>query len=196
MNYSVYRTSTGEILWSGACMDEDYEALHIPAGAEKAPIGSSAPTQYFCKTAGCAVDFEEPPTRFHVWDWSEQVWKPDVAGAIAELKREVDTLYAEKSQRPVVYEGHAFDAGDASRAAILSWAVCVSGGGQLPPGFVWRDAQNFNHPADAQFVTGLSNLLALHTTAARTVAWSHKLAISQLTNLQALLDYQIGTGWG
>lgn len=46
MEYTVFETATGKILWSGSCMDADYDALHIPEGADKLPLLSSPSNHY------------------------------------------------------------------------------------------------------------------------------------------------------
>ena len=40
MNYTIFETGSGRVLWSGVCDDGDYDFLHVPEGAEKIPVAA------------------------------------------------------------------------------------------------------------------------------------------------------------
>lgn len=196
MNFSVYCESTGEVLWSGTCLDADYENLYVPEGAAKTPRGCDPSLHYVCPQTTEFLELSVAPTRFHIWDWQSRTWLPDLAAAVYVRKKEVDEKLTAVCAEPVTFQGSDFDADDQSQAALLSWVLYVASGAPLPAEFTWRDARNLHHPADAQFLQGLSNLIALRRSAARVIAWKHKQTIDTLSDIGEVLAYPTESGWG
>lgn len=116
--------------------------------------------------------------------------------------REVSTLFDVKSSTPIIVFGIAFDADRVSRERISGTIARLQRGDGLPAGWLgWRDAANEMHWVDDDAPTVLANLVSLSRAiedreqALLIVAWQHKAAIASLTDIDAILSYDVTAGW-
>jgi hypothetical protein len=74
----------------------------------------------------------------------------------------------------VDYNGHTFQADRVSSANITSALVAVGAGISLPPGFVWRTADNVNVPFSPGDLVALGGLALTAVNEAYAKAWALK----------------------
>lgn len=135
------------------------------------------------------------PTAFHAWDWPTKQWFPNLDHAIATRKREIDAERERRNTLPIAYGGSLFDADATALRNIAGWQTQLAAGAVLPEGFVWRDADNVDHPADAAFLNGLGAAITLRGTALYQAAWTHKANIAALTDIDAIIGYDVTANW-
>jgi hypothetical protein len=99
------------------------------------------------------------------------------ADKVAAINAEVERL----GDLPIAYRGALFDADARAQRNVMFWQGQLANGAALPTGFVWRDAANVDHPADAEFVNGLGLAMALRGTALYQAAWAAKGAVAVAT---------------
>ncbi len=103
--YTVYRPATGQILWSGACAEDDFEHQYAPEGAAIVELASDPSSQYFYQ--GVLSDIPAKPDDWSVWSSDLRVWQRASPAEILErqwsairarrdelLKTEVDSINA------------------------------------------------------------------------------------------------------
>jgi hypothetical protein len=110
-------------------------------------------------------------------------------------KAEVDIERERRGYLPIAYAGSTLDADAKAQRNISSWQVQIAAGVQVPSGFVWRDANNVDHAADAAFINGLGAAITIRGTLLYQAAWTHKANIQALTTVEDILAYDITTGW-
>lgn len=135
------------------------------------------------------------PSQSHRWDWSIKSWVADLGAARASRKQHIDAEREQRNALPIAYQGALFDADIQAQRNISAWQTQLAAGAVLPADFVWRDANNVNHPADAAFVHGLGAAITLRGTQLYQAAWAHKVALDALTSMNAILAYDVTTGW-
>lgn len=184
MRYVIASTQSGEIVRVVTC-DEDQASMQAMQGevifqSENA----SAATHYVVDRKLIAYTDEERATKASVgghspggvWSNSEMRWAdgrpPEVQAAAA--RADINNERMRASYAPVEFRGARFDAGPEARAAILNWQVQLLAGAQLPLGFVWRDANNVDHPADGDFLNGLGAAIAMRDSLLRAQTWARK----------------------
>ena len=138
------------------------------------------------------------PTAFHAWDWPTKQWIPNLdagrTGRIQQITRELSTrLYL---------PCNGFDADKVSRERISGMIARLQRGDGLPAGWVgWRDASNQQQWATDDAATVLANLTALSRAiedreqALLVASWTHKANIAALEDIDAILAYDVTTGW-
>jgi hypothetical protein len=102
-------------------------------------------------------------------------------------KAEVDVERDRRILLPFEYAGAMFDGDAKSQRNIQSWQTQIAAGVTLPLGFVWRDAGNVDHPADAAFVDGLGAALTARGTLVYQESWRMKAAIDAAETLDELV---------
>jgi len=90
MNFTIYKTTNGEIIQSGHCQDEDYELQQIPEGCDIIPLASAVRSQYVENAS--IVDKPAQPSQFHVFNYDVKQWVPDADLAGQYVKRQRNTL--------------------------------------------------------------------------------------------------------
>lgn len=97
------------------------------------------------------------------------------------------------------WNNNRWDCDTVSRQNISGACTFVlQNGNNVPPGFVWRDFDNVNHPVSASDMQGLGNALLAFTFTAYGVAWYHKSTITAITDETQILDvlnYDYTVGW-
>lgn len=139
-----------------------------------------------------------PPSKFHVWDLASESWLPNIDAA-QEVK--LQQVTAELSIRLYLpYNG--FDADRVSRERISGTIARLQRGDGLPAGWIgWRDANNQQQWANDDATTVLANLTVLSRAiedreqALLVASWQHKANIAALTDIDAILSYDVTAGW-
>lgn len=122
------------------------------------------------------------------------IWVPDVPVLKADLQRQVDIERTRRNLLPIMYAGSTFDADEIAQRNVSAWQTQLSAGATLPSDFTWRDYNNNDHPADAEFVNGLGAAITLRGTQLYQASWQHKSDINSATE-QELLTYDISKYW-
>ena len=111
-----------------------------------------------------------------------------------EKRRQVDSLRDQKLTAPILYQGALFDADATAMRNISGWQAQIAAGLNPPAGFVWRDASNVDHPADATFINGLGAAITLRGSLLYQVAWAHKANIDALPD-HVVEMYDVTASW-
>lgn len=135
------------------------------------------------------------PTQFHEFDISTGGWVGSVPDAIKSRLAEVPMQRERCNQQPIAYAGTRFDADDKAQRNISAWQTQLAAGAVLPPGFVWRDFYNVDHPCDAAFINGMGAAVTMRGTLLYAAGWAHKAAINALTTVEAVMAYPLDAGW-
>lgn len=153
-------------------------------------------THYFDGTA--FVQIPAKPSEYHDFDFETKSWI-EPGGLLDDLKQQktaaIDKRRETLSTAPIEFRGALFDADKTAQANISAWLNVINSGASVPEGFVWRDALNVDHPADAQFVRELATAMTLRGTAMYAAAWAHKAAVGALNSVADVLAYDVQTNW-
>lgn len=190
--YVVTRPS-GEIVRVGHCAAADLALQQINAD-ETVIEGIADPVGDYV-VDGAVVSKGDPPSPYHVWVWETLTWQGDVASAIAARKVEIERERERRNTLPIEYAGAAFDADALSQRNVSAWQTQIANGLAVPPGFVWRDADNIDHAADAAWINGLGAAMTERGTALYVASWAHKAAIAALPSVAAVIAYDVDSGW-
>lgn len=147
---------------------------------------------------GELVPFPAKPSPHHEWDWSTKSWLPNIDSAKAAKKTRVESELARRLYLPC----NGFDADPLSRERISGMIARLQRGDGLPAGWVgWRDANNDMHWAADDAAAVLANLTALSCAiedreqALLVAGWTHKANIAALTDIHAILAYDVTAAW-
>lgn len=151
---------------------------------------------------GELIDYQPPKpadTSDTVWTWDYDSRRWDEVRTLAWYKRakagEISMVREAKNYQPISYDGALFDADELGQRNIQAWVNTINAGTNPPAGFVWRDFDNADHPADAAFIIGLNNAIVDRGTNLYQVSWSKKAAVEALTTVQDVIDYDATSGW-
>lgn len=94
MQYTVYEVASGKVMWSGCCVDEDYEHQFVPDGCGILPIGVDHVKAFIVD--GVPEQIPERPSKNHVWNWDTHTWDMK---SVSEIESEADFIArAKRSQ--------------------------------------------------------------------------------------------------
>lgn len=140
----------------------------------------------------------EKPSAFHNWDWVTKSWLPNLDAARESKLRQVAVELNKRLYLPC----NGFDADQVSRDRISGTIARLQRGDGLPAGWMgWRDAENNMQWTTDDAATVLANLTALSRAiedreqALLVAAWQHKANIAALTDIDAILAYDVTKNW-
>ena len=152
-------------------------------------------THYVC--GGELVPFPAKPPH-HEWDWTTKSWLPNLDAARSAKLQEVSTELNRRLYLPC----NGFDADQVSRDRIRGMIARLQRGDGLPAGWVgWRDASNQQQWSQDDAATVLANLTALSRAiedreqALLVASWTHKANIAALTDIDAIIGYDVTANW-
>ena len=144
------------------------------------------------------IPLPEKPSPYHDWDWTTKSWLPNLDAARSARLQEVTAELNTRLYLPC----NGFDADKTSRERISGMIARLQRGDGLPAGWVgWRDAENTMQWAADDAATVLANLTALSRAiedreqTLLIAAWQHKAAIAALTDIDAILAYDVTASW-
>lgn len=196
MNYLQYDTISGQIICTGSAPDfADLTPLgYTLAGGDYSSVDFSE--DYI--ENGAIVRRPACPSPHHEWDWPTKSWLPNLNAAKTAKKIEIETKLSHRLYLPC----NGFDADKVSRERISGMIARLHRGDGLPAGWMgWRDANNQQHWAEDDAATVLANLSALSRAiedreqALLIASWQHKANIAALTDIDAILAYDVTAGW-
>lgn len=195
MSWVIYSKSTGEITRILSALNgppENQTQVH------EGFIESDISTMNCYVQNGRLVERLEVPSEFHKWDWPTLQWLPDLDAARSARQQEVTAELNRRLYLPCL----GFDADPVSRERITGMIARLQRGDGLPPGWRgWRDADNEMRWADDDADDVLDLLIALaraiedREQALLIASWQHKAAIAALTEIDAILGYDVTAGW-
>ena len=191
-----------EITCVGEVLQSEYEKLLAQQGLQIVLISDDADLSTFLDTHyiknGVLKERVAKPNRFYQWDLVTESWLPNLPIAIAARQQEV----AFELNRRLYLPCNGFDADQTARERISGMIARLQRGDGLPNGWVgWRDASNQQQWATDNAATVLSNLTALSRAiedreqALLIAGWTHKANIEALTDVDAILAYDVTVGW-
>lgn len=197
MEFTVYSISTGEILRSGYAPDE-WINLQTSSELEAVHLGEALDASMFFFVDGQPIQKPNAPSPHHEWDWPTKSWLPNLDAARNAKLREVATELSQRLYLPC----NGFDVDRVSRERIAAMMARLQRGDGLPAGWVgWRDASNQQQWVTDDAATVLANLTALSRAiedreqALLVASWTHKANIAALTDIDAILAYDVTAGW-
>lgn len=198
--FIIYEKSTG-IVDKAIHGHPDAVALNVGDGQAFIEIESAVVAQlpeYSYVEGGRWITAPAQPSPYHVWDWPTKSWLPDLDAAREAKKQDTATELARRLYLPC----NGFDADKLARERISGMIARLQRGDGLPNGWVgWRDASNQQQWATDDAATVLSNLTALSRAiedreqALLIAGWIHKANIEALTDIDAILAYDVTAGW-
>lgn len=197
MKYTVYNLFTGEILRYGEAPSE-WCALQAQNSDEVVHIGDSLDAKEFFFDGGAPVRKSNRPSEHHEWDWTTKSWLPNLDAA---RESKLQQVAAELSTR-LYLPCNGFDADKVSRDRIGGMIARLQRGDGLPAGWVgWRDFSNQQQWADLDAAGVLAELSELSRAiedreqSLLVASWTHKANIATLEDIDAILSYDVTTGW-
>lgn len=195
MNYLQY-DDQGRILCTGSAPDGS-DVSHLGSVIiQSAPFDADVLECYV--DAGAVVRRSPRPSSFHDWDWPTKSWLPNLDAARASKLQQVSAELNTRLYLPC----NGFDANKISRERISGMIARLQRGDGLPAGWLgWRDASNDMHWVADDAATVLASLTALSLAienreqALLVASWQHKANIAALTDIHAILAYDVTTAW-
>ena len=194
--YVIYNEESGELLRSVSTSVDKIE-FQLSAGEQFLEIEHVGPGEHYVQN-GELVPFPAKPSPHHDWDWPTKSWLPNLDAA---RESKLQQVTAELNKR-LYLPCNGFDADKTSRERISGMIARLQRGDGLPAGWMgWRDAGNAYHWADDDAATVLANLTALSRAiedreqALLVAGWTHKANIAALTDIHAILAYDVTTVW-
>jgi hypothetical protein len=193
----LIETITGRVIQTCICHDEGSTVFDI-AGTHTvvSPVEHSVDAVYYSGTE--LIEFPVKPSPHHEWDWPTKSWLPNLDAAKAAKKTEIETELSRRLYLPC----NGFDADKVSRERISGMIARLQRGDGLPASWVgWRDASNQQHWSQDDAATVLANLTALSRAiedreqALLVASWTHKANIAALTDIDAIIDYDVTANW-
>jgi hypothetical protein len=196
--YAVYLPSTGLVLFA-AETSSPIEDVTPMFGGQIFPLPGDADINDAGRDKavvdGQLVSIPPRPSHTHEWDGERWVDQSPLAERIDRKSSQIDAERERRNQLPIEYQGTLFDADAKAQRNVSAWMTNLAVGVALPPGFVWRDYVNVDHPADAAFVTGLGAAITMRGTALYQTAWSKKAELQALTNTADVDSFDPLSGW-
>jgi hypothetical protein len=198
MEFTVYDLDTGDILRSGFCQESDYD---YQAGQGEGVLPVRYDSLNHCISNGEPVSKGVPPGLNYKWIDGE--WIGDVDAEKDSKLFAVDSKRLILDNSVIVYAGFNLDADATARANIQGKLAEISASISLNvpvDNMVWRDADNILHTFATveeyhAWLQGLAVAIAKRSTELYIAAWTHKAAISQLSNFEEIENYNELEGW-
>ena len=154
---------------------------------------------------GAVVRRPQKPSPHHEWDWPTKSWLPNLDAAKAAKKAEIEAEHSRRINEPLLYDGKVLDADQAARDNLKAKLEEVRERIRLnmpmaPELLVWRDNGNQTHSwstieAYHDWLAGYAVTMSERGTRCYTCAWYHKDTLKQLSEMEAVLNYDLTQGW-
>ena len=196
MIYYIQYNNFGQIICMGSAPD-GADVSHLGTSVtQDAPFDVDLSKDYI--QDGEIVRRPPSPSPHHEWDWTTKSWLPNIDAARKAKLQEVATELGRRLYLPC----NGFDADKTSRERISGMIARLQRGDGLPAGWVgWRDASNQQHWSQDDAATVLANLTALSRAiedreqALLVAGWTHKANIAALTDIDAIIGYDVTANW-
>ena len=200
----LVETTTGRVVQTCTCPDEenalfDIDGTHTVFSA----VEHSVDTVYFNGTE--LTEFPAQTSPHHEWDWPTKSWLPNLDAAKAAKKAEIEAEHSRRINEPLLYDGKVLDADQAARDNLKAKLEEVRERIRLnmpmaPELLVWRDNDNQTHSwstieAYHDWLAGYAVTMSERGTRCYTCAWYHKDTLKQLSEMEAVLNYDLTQGW-
>jgi len=119
----------------------------------------------------------------------------DISSLKLVMKEGVEIERERLNRLPITYNDSQFDADAVAQRNVSAWMTNIGAGQNPPTGFTWRGYDNVDHPADADFIVGLGNLITLRGSYLYQRSWIKKAEVDALTTAAAVKAYDVTTGW-
>jgi len=109
----------------------------------------------------------------------------------------IDDYRASISNTYFTYDGHEWACDQVSKQNVIGACVlAIVNGGNLPPGYVWRDEANVNVPVTGQMMLMIGVEMFKYLSACYQASWIHKGNVQALTDVPSVLAYDyMSTLW-
>lgn len=205
----IYRINTGEITQLVYAQQQDVENFLRPGLAALVHDVVLDDSTHYVQN-GELIPFPAKPPH-HEWDWSTKSWLPNLEGAKAAKKRDIDALRSAMIDAPLDYDGKSLDADQSARDNLKAKLEEVRerirlGIPMLSELLVWRDADNVTHSwptieAYHDWLAGFAVAMSERGTRCYACGWHHKDAIGEQNDpngqpwtVESVQGYEL-TGW-
>ena len=147
----------------------------------------------------------EKPSIFHYWDHDLFCWQPNLPASITYRGREVDAERDRRLNLPFIYDNKRLDADARARENLKSKLEEIKAREALlqpmpTEMLVWRDADNITHTWATQeaykaWLEGFTIAMSERGTRLYAAAWQHKANIAALTDVDAIVGYDVTSNW-
>lgn len=110
-------------------------------------------------------------------------------------KRTLTGMRERAITQPIAYAGARFDADEKALRNLQIWQTQLAAGTALPEGFVWRDADNVDHPCSAEFLNGLGAAITCRATRVYQKSWALKAQLDAAATPEEVAALDITTDW-
>ena len=207
--YIQYSVATGEITQIFDCSEND--SIEHLSGDGYEIIESNGDYSDGYVQNGEPFHFPAKPSPHHEWDWPTKSWLPNLDGAKAAKKRDIDALRSAMIDAPLDYDGKSLDADQSARDNLKAKLEEVRerirlGIPMLSELLVWRDADNVTHSwptieAYHDWLAGFAVAMSERGTRCYACGWHHKDAIGEQNDpngqpwtVESVQGYEL-TGW-
>ena len=145
------------------------------------------------------------PSNFHIWDNDSETWLPNLDAAKAAKKAEIEAERNRRINEPLLYDGKVLDADQAARDNLKAKLEEVRERIRLnmpmaPELLVWRDNANQTHSwptieAYHDWLAGYAVVMSDRGTRCYVCAWHHKDVLKALTDIDAIIAYDMAKNW-
>lgn len=132
---------------------------------------------------------ETYPGIFYLFDFENENWKLNREAMISSIKGLVNQNRYRKTQTPIEHNGFVFDADPDSITNLQSVLAMCANGMVLPDNFLWRDANNNNHPMTVEGLKNLAGAIFQRSGAIYSESWALKDSLPNKTDEELLAIY-------
>ena len=116
--------------------------------------------------------------------------KLTLAAAKISAKTKINVHRDGLAQGGIIFNGSPFQTDATALSNLSYWHIQILSGAVLPENFVWRDANNLDHPADSNFIKDLSLAITERNTQLYSASWVNKDNIEALTSVPAVEAFE------
>lgn len=202
----VYDKSTGEILQNIAAVDADAALYETPSRGVILATEARLDTEWYYDTAqGQFIAIPAQPSKFHVWNSATKTWNPQLSRAKRARLSDALKEYRSRKELPIIYDAKTLDTDNEAREQLMFKALEFAERVRLKQpanaaARVWENADGTFHTfaTDNGFRNWLGGFvitISERVAQQRLVLRMHVQNIRALTTVEAVLAYDITTGW-
>lgn len=116
------------------------------------------------------------------------------------LTNNIDRERERRGILPIEFNGSLWDVDEKGLRNIKGWLDTLRFNKTIPAGFVWRDANNIDHPFSTGeelevTLSGIHAATIYRATGLYQTAWAKKAEVNALTTVPQTIAYDINIGW-
>jgi hypothetical protein len=182
VNFTVYDTATGEVLWTGQCAENEL-AIQAPPG-RTAALGAGVPGEGYWN--GQAFVTRPPrPSAAHDWSWANKGWTLDLGRAKTQRWDAIKAARDAAEFGGFTWDGSRFDSDAISQSRIQGAAqlaqLAVAQG--QPFSIDWTLADNSTRTLDGMSMIAVGVAMGEHIGACHAIGRQLRIVLAAATTL-------------